>query len=125
MVLPSASHLPPLPNCHQFFLFVVSQNALLTAPLLEVGVCTFLIWLLFMFISPWKVWEPFIILLLVSVASDGSLRLITFLLFTSKLPVIFWLPSNCTTVKRSAEPPLPDNHCGPCAPVSPLSPLGP
>ena len=48
MVLSSASHLSPLPNITNwlsslFFLYVVSQNALLKASLFEVGACKFLI----------------------------------------------------------------------------------
>ena len=43
---------------HHFFLHVVSQTALLTASLFGVAVYKFLIRLLFMFMSPWKVSEP-------------------------------------------------------------------
>ena len=58
-----------------------------------------------------------------SVAPDGSPRLSTFLLFISKLTVIFGLPSNNNTVERSTgPPPLPNGPCGPCGPVSPLGP---
>ena len=54
---------------------------------------------------------------------DGSPRLSTFLLFISKLTVIFGLPSNNNTVERSTgPPPLPNGPCGPCGPVSPLGP---
>ena len=52
-------------------------------------------------------------LLLASVAPDGSLRLITFLVFISKLLVIFWLPLNNNTVERSTEPPPPALPDGP------------
>ena len=43
---------------HRFFLYVVSQITLLKAPLFELAVYKFLIRLLFMFMSPWKVSEP-------------------------------------------------------------------
>ena len=43
---------------HHFFLHVVTQTTLLIASLFELFVYKFLIRLLFMFMSPWKVSEP-------------------------------------------------------------------
>ena len=126
-----------------FFLHVVSQITLLAASLFELAVYKFLIRLLFMFMSPWKVSEPLSMLF----AMVLTFFFITGICCTWWIPKInnvstvhmpvtchylssirlwnSWKVCRITTTRWPCGPLSPLSGLGPCAPVSPLSPLGP
>ena len=128
---------------HRFFLYVVSQITLLKAPLFELAVYKFLIRLLFMFMSPWKVSEPLSMLF----AMVLTFFFITGICCTWWIPKInnvstvhmpvtchylssirlwnSWKVCRITTTRWLCGPLSPLSGLGPCAPVSPLSPFRP